>query len=478
MQQSGNSDSGSKKERNQESWTGVFSNEQSGFDILTMLIDQSGFGSIHTPVMVVVGKWTYDAESSILTFEQLTADSNNESRISFYFNKDSREYIPINPENGKHASSTDSLHYIKSEIPKELVEGYKKAPAEIEKRQRELVARKNWKQMREDELEREKPEYERILNAIKEDPTIVLSDEYYGVESTPATRALRTALSDKNIIFPESTLIQLLEDPPEKQFMIRVRVFSRPELSTKTIEDYYPKALEWGSRLSYGLLVNIINNPNTPMELIEDLSLQSGVPVGATEPAKRKVYQNFKEMLFEENGPTREQIDHIYEYALKIYNRKGMHGRRDTELLMALAKSNYTTSDILDELLQCESKYVRFEVMSNSNTSWDKIAHLADSEDRYIRTAVAKNPNIPEEMMFKFSKDNESKVRAAIIAQPSVPTQILQYLGNDDSYYVRMALAYNPNTPLSILEKLAKNRDKQIQERAINTIKSLSTERK
>jgi hypothetical protein len=132
----------------------------------------------------------------------------------------------------------------------------------------------------EERLAREKSEYERIRKSIIENPRVVLSQKFYVRDDTPATRALKSALGDRDIVFKEDVLVDLLGELIPDNHWTRGQIFSRPELSAGTLERFYPQALDWGRHLNHEILANIAEHPNTPRALVEDLATRNDVPIG------------------------------------------------------------------------------------------------------------------------------------------------------------------------------------------------------
>ena len=179
-----------------------------------------------------------------MTFESFDPGQNKDSSISFSFDHKDRSYTFLGDDEGNGDSST-TLHYVTNMIPEQLIQAFKTYPEELEKSRQRIQAREKRKREYEEKLAREKPEYERIRKSIIENPRIVISKEFYVREDTPATRALKSALGDREIWFLEDVLLDLLTELPPDNHWIREQVFSRPELSANTIERFYPKALDW-----------------------------------------------------------------------------------------------------------------------------------------------------------------------------------------------------------------------------------------
>lgn len=268
--------------------TGVFSNEEEGFKIVTLMIHKDGLGYLHVAVAGQIGEWKFDKGESVLSFTVFDDSAGKDETVRLKFDSQHSSYILMRPDKSVDTTAERTLHFITNQIPDKLVQAFKEYPEKIKEVRRGVLARKEAAKRWQEQLERERPEYERILSRIKDDPKTVLSKEFYTRDVTPATRAFQASLSDKETKFPEEVLVALLEQLPDDNHWIRVLVFARPELSASTLERFYPKALVWG-KLNYTILANIATHSNTPIAIVRDLAGRGELPVGATIPAKQRL---------------------------------------------------------------------------------------------------------------------------------------------------------------------------------------------
>jgi hypothetical protein len=273
---------------------GVFSNEAEGFKIVTVIIHEDGLAYLHASVSGQTGEWSFDEPSSRLSLKIFDPSTVEYQTVDLRFDKKSRTFGIIRPDDGDKKDQSDELHFISDEIPKEMIEAFKAYPEQIKKVKAQSVAERDWKTRREQQLERERPEYERILAEIKANPRSVLSKQFYGRMVTPATRAFQASLNSKDCNFPEEVLVGLLEQLPDDNHWIRALIFSRRELTADTLKKFYPKALEWGE-LNYDVLANIAKHPNTPIEIVRDLAGRDELAGGATDPAKQRLEKTERE---------------------------------------------------------------------------------------------------------------------------------------------------------------------------------------
>jgi len=452
----------------QDELHGVFSNEAEGFNIVTLMVHDSGDAYFHAAVAGVIGKWSYDKPSSILTFDYFDPGPNRDSSMRFTFDSKNRTYMLIGDGTETKTDSSRTLHFVTNAIPEQLIQAFKTYPEELKKHRQQAEARERQKREYEENLAREKPEYERIQKAIVENPHVVVSPEFYGREDTPATRALKSALGDLAIAFPEDVLVKLLEQLPPDNHWIREQIFARPELSATTIEDFYSKALDWGAHLNYGILANIATHPNTPRSLIEDLALSTTLPGGAVGPAQTQMKQFAESILAGHSDASDESLHHLYELAIKM--PKDGWTDNGKAILLALAKSPITPTTVMAQVAHTDDELVQRAILTHTNISGQILTQLSTSRFARVRAAVVTNPGIPDDMLLALSQDKEGSVRAAVAAHPATPTATLIEMQTDEYFDVRRNLIRNPNTPDSVLGILASDKYVIIKSEAQQTL--------
>lgn len=324
---------------------------------------------------------------------------------------------------------------------------------ELAKGRRRIQAREEQKRKREEKLAGEKPEYERIRKSIIENPHVVVSSEFYVREDTPATRALKSTLGDFSVEYPENALMDLLKSLPPDNHWIRKQIFARPELTAGTIEHYYPEALDWGLHLNHGILANIAQHPNTPWELVEDLATRTDMPGGAVGPAQEQIKKYADDVVSGRIDSSPEEFRHLYALALKL--PKTGHTKRGEKIILVLAKSASTPTDMLVEIAQTDDQLVQRAIVSNTNTPSSVLTQLSKSAFPRVRAAVGSHPDLSVDELLVLLGDKDGSVRAAVAAHPATPPSKLVEMQSDEYFDVRRNLIRNPHTPTSVLEKLA-----------------------
>lgn len=273
---------------------GIFSNEAEGFKTVTVMIHDGGLAYFHAAVSGRIGEWEFAESESTLSLKFFDPSAMKDRTLNLRFDKKTRTYDMIRPGDGAKNDPPYDLHFISDEIPDQMVEAFKMYPEKIKQIKAQAAAEREFKKRREEQLERERPEYERIVAQIKAEPKTVLAEEFHSRELTdlgqypPKIRAFRDTLTDHDVTYPEEVLVELINEIPDEHHSLRVLLFQRPELTGKTLTRFYPKALKWGE-LNYTILANIAKHPNTPIEVVRDLAGRKDVAGGATTPAKYRL---------------------------------------------------------------------------------------------------------------------------------------------------------------------------------------------
>jgi len=118
-----------------------------------------------------------------------------------------------------------------------------------------------------------------------------------------------------------------------------------------------------------------------------------------------------------------------------------------------LAKSSFTSKDILRELSTDEDQDIKEWVGYNPNTPVDILQALAKDKSMHIRKYVASNPSTPEDVLRELATDVNWNVRFYVAenskASDKLLVRILDYeksLTNPDSDVIRSLYA-NPKLP-------------------------------
>ncbi len=444
---------------------GVFSNEEGEFKTVTLMVHRSGYAYFHAAVMGTIGEWKYDAKRQELTLTCYDPQANREESLKFAFDAREKAYWIMDPETGLRATdSAGRLRRLSDKIPPELVAAFAAYPENLRRERAEREAHVRARQAHEEKLTREQPEYERLLAELGADPRAGLREEYHGVD-TPGGRALRQALGDLTRTFPEDVLIDMLEHLPEQNHWNREQIFARPELTTATIEAFWPRAVEWGTHLNYSIVGNLAQHPNTPLAIVEKLATEPGeLPIGAVGVAQDRVVQLAREALVATPPPSAEWFAHIVRVAQAM--PKLAYTERGVQLLTELVKHPVFPVELLNGLAEDSRWEIQLAVAAQPYTSGEALARLAKSNLPRVRAAVAQHPNLSAAVLLELAADPAGEVRAHIAQHPATPAEVLVKMQGDAYYDVRANLIRNPNTPLEVLQALANDPNMTIRQAA------------
>jgi 3-methyladenine DNA glycosylase AlkC len=213
------------------------------------------------------------------------------------------------------------------------------------------------------------------------------------------------------------------------------------EASSEEIQDAFILAQKQNEEVRK-LVINLIaENPNTPYEILTQLSIDKDDWV------RRAIAVNSK------TSP---------EILAQLARDKDYWVRK------AVAEHPNTPPEVLAQLANDKSGLVREQIAWNPNTTPEVLAQLAKDEDYYLIKAVAVNPNTHPESLAQLAKDERSYVRENVAQNPNTPPEILAQLSEDKDYYVRENVARNLNTPPKILAQLAKDKNAYVRKAATN----------
>lgn len=85
------------------------------------------------------------------------------------------------------------------------------------------------------------------------------------------------------------------------------------------------------------------------------------------------------------------------------------------------------------------------EVARNPNTPPEALVYLSEDRDEFVIVDVAANPNAPPELLVYLSKFDSNVVRAGVARNPNAPPEVLVNLSKDMDEFVREYVARNPN---------------------------------
>jgi len=116
---------------------------------------------------------------------------------------------------------------------------------------------------------------------IQRNPGVVLSEHWDKSPDSAKQTAFRESFGDPAVNYSLDMLMRIYEDAPA----MRDYVFFHRACSTEFIVEHFKEAYDRCDKISYTMLAGMMSNPNTPIELIEQVA-KANLPVGATHTAQ------------------------------------------------------------------------------------------------------------------------------------------------------------------------------------------------
>ncbi|MEG3895206.1 MULTISPECIES: hypothetical protein [unclassified Microcoleus] len=213
----------------------------------------------------------------------------------------------------------------------------------------------------------------------------------------------------------------------------------------------------------------LAKNPSTPTDILEELALNKGKDGVREEAFKNPNLDPLIIYRFELESQAAEEIAKANEffasrlhspYAIAQVLRNG-----DLASRMKIARDRRTPVNILEQLARDPDESVRQVVVNNPNLPLSIHLELThDPSDRVRRALATKSSgrSTPVEILEQLANDKSDWVRELVAENPETPLEILVQLANDSSPQVKAKVVANRNTPVEILERLG------LQERIFN----------
>ena len=109
---------------------------------------------------------------------------------------------------------------------------------------------------------------------------------------------------------------------------------------------------------------------------------------------------------------------------------------------------------LIDKLLSTDDIILLEQVAVCMSAPPKILTILGDHWRNLIRSRVAWNPYTPASVLRKLSDDDNIGVRANVAGNKNTPTDILEKLSVDSDVEIRAHIAENLSTPISILQRL------------------------
>ncbi len=323
---------------------------------------------------------------------------------------------------------------------------------------------------------------------------VKLSDDYVasvrrGVAGNPRTPAeILTKLSSDNAL----SVIRAVARNPKTPDNLLTKLANHSNKSIRRAVAYNPKAsAEILSKLANDseqeVCMGVIKNFNTPINILNNLVKQNHYYIYSSICNDNILANIFDAQLIEkQNNYIEEKLSvYVNKKIIKIFKRKYNISNTDFLIRVISLRRNSIRrkvlinarlpKNILNDLANHPSKYIRKIVAGHPDTSPDMLAKLAQDPIEAVRKAVTENPNTPLECLRLLTKTVKNYCLRKSIKQQYIKKQdmlisILKQLAVSSDWIDRQEAAKNTNTPLIILEKLQEDSNEYVKMSAVNNV--------
>lgn len=209
----------------------------------------------------------------------------------------------------------------------------------------------------------------------------------------------------------------------------------------------------------------VAQNPETPIDILEKLSHDSSSSVCETITRNQNATKSMLETIAKDKGIVAAYSKNTPEIAFRIAIEKTLKldfRIRDKKLDNILKGHNSNIpSDILEQLADYKTSWVRSSVAFHHNTPPHALARLACDEYNPVRWGVAGNPNTSETTLQALFEKEDPKgsgydsVCAYLIKRQHLPVPLMEALAKNPNAYTRQAIAKRSDLPQSLVEAMA-----------------------
>ena len=136
----------------------------------------------------------------------------------------------------------------------------------------------------------------------------------------------------------------------------------------------------------------------------------------------------------------------------------------NSEVVRQALKHPHVTLDLLNkspEFHKADNWRLKLTIARDTRTSLDVLIQLAEDDSAFVRYAVSRNPNTPQDITEQAGDPNHfQQLLQAAIAGNNLKQ--LERLSTSYSVKLRKAVSYNPNTPRRVMEVLVTDGSHQV----------------
>lgn len=203
---------------------------------------------------------------------------------------------------------------------------------------------------------------------------------------------------------------------------------------------------------------NVVANPSTPADLLEQIYVGSDAFIRAAAIAHANCPQSLVDLALSDDD-----VLVLRQLARDKRLDKDMLARlannADAAVRCGVASNPASPKALIRQLLNDEACSVRRAVAARADLTAASIKRLMHDTDRWVRQWLGRNPIASRKVMETLATDSEMDVRRAVARNPRCPTRLLDALAKDENAWVRSAVAYQSNAPRRLMVVLAEDID-------------------
>lgn len=180
----------------------------------------------------------------------------------------------------------------------------------------------------------------------------------------------------------------------------------------------------------FSVRLAVAHNPNVPLEILEQLVCDRHLEV------------------------SHQALKHPHTTLDLLNGNSEFNKAKNWRLRVMIARNLQTSLDVLLQLAEDDSAFVRYAVSRNPKTPHD-IAVQACNPDYFQQLLQAGATGNNQRQLERLSASHSVKLRMAVANNPNTPRRVMEVLLVDCCYQVRRELARNQKAPESILKVLA-----------------------
>jgi hypothetical protein len=124
--------------------------------------------------------------------------------------------------------------------------------------------------------------FKKYTQQIIANPEIVLIEHWDRSSDATKQTALRESFREPSVKYNLYQLKKMYDEAPN----MRDYLFLHPACSKEFIEEHFDEAIKRCEQINYSMLGSMMQNPNTPIELIEQIAASNSLVMGAVGPAR------------------------------------------------------------------------------------------------------------------------------------------------------------------------------------------------